>query len=54
MINVTGDTTKSIRESRSMDEEIYTSDGTRDIHKRPANKEKTGNWKACRFILGVL
>ncbi|KAL1543537.1 protein NRT1/ PTR FAMILY 8.1-like [Salvia divinorum] len=35
-----------------MDEDCtYTSDGTTDIYKKPANKEKTGNWKACRFIL---
>ncbi|KAK6125960.1 hypothetical protein DH2020_040268 [Rehmannia glutinosa] len=33
------------------DEDIYTRDGTVDIRKKPANKEKTGNWKACRFIL---
>lgn len=32
---------------------LYTEDGTIDIHKRPANKKKTGNWKACRFILGI-
>ncbi|XVF54690.1 hypothetical protein PTKIN_Ptkin05aG0201200 [Pterospermum kingtungense] len=31
---------------------IYTNDGTVDIHKNPANKNTTGNWKACRFILG--
>ncbi|KAL1368585.1 hypothetical protein HN51_022737 [Arachis hypogaea] len=31
---------------------VYTDDGTLDIHKRPANKKKTGKWKACRFILG--
>lgn len=31
----------------------YTEDGTIDIHKKPANKKKTGNWKACRFILGI-
>ncbi|XP_004506790.1 protein NRT1/ PTR FAMILY 8.1 [Cicer arietinum] len=30
----------------------YTEDGTIDIHKKPANKKKTGNWKACSFILG--
>ncbi|KAL2509883.1 Protein NRT1/PTR FAMILY 8.1 [Forsythia ovata] len=34
------------------DENIYTNDGTVDIHKNPADKTKTGNWKACRFILG--
>ncbi|KAL2484805.1 Protein NRT1/PTR FAMILY 8.1 [Abeliophyllum distichum] len=33
------------------DENIYTNDGTVDIHKNPADKTKTGNWKACRFIL---
>lgn len=32
---------------------LYTEDGTIDIHKNPANKKKTGNWKACRFILGI-
>lgn len=35
------------------EEDIYTKDGTVDIHKNPANKNKTGNWKACRFILGM-
>ncbi|KAL6528624.1 hypothetical protein OROMI_029269 [Orobanche minor] len=36
-----------------MEEEdsIYTRDGTVNIHNKPANKQKTGNWKACRFIL---
>lgn len=33
-------------------DDIYTKDGTVDIHKNPANKKETGNWKACRFILG--
>ena len=32
--------------------DVYTEDGTVDIHKNPANKKTTGNWKACRFILG--
>lgn len=36
------------------DKDIYTQDGTLDIHKKPANKNKTGTWKACRFILGIL
>lgn len=36
------------------EEDIYTKDGTVDIHKKPANKKKTGNWKACRFILGMV
>lgn len=36
-----------------MDESgIYVNDGTVDFKKKPANKEKTGRWKACRFILG--
>ncbi|KAL5740444.1 hypothetical protein ACOSQ2_029624 [Xanthoceras sorbifolium] len=34
------------------EEDLYTNDGTVDIHKNPANKRKTGKWKACRFILG--
>ncbi|ESQ40100.1 hypothetical protein EUTSA_v10013125mg [Eutrema salsugineum] len=33
--------------------DMFTQDGTLDIHKKPANKEKTGTWKACRFILGT-
>ncbi|CAI0424351.1 unnamed protein product [Linum tenue] len=33
-------------------EDNYTKDGTVDIHGKPANKLETGNWKACRFILG--
>lgn len=36
------------------DMDIYTQDGTLDIHKKPANKKKTGTWKACRFILGMV
>ncbi|TKY63451.1 NRT1/ PTR FAMILY 8.1 [Spatholobus suberectus] len=31
---------------------LHTEDGTVDIYKKPAHKKKTGNWKACRFILG--
>ncbi|CAN1853586.1 Protein NRT1/ PTR FAMILY 8.1 [Linum perenne] len=39
--------------AQNMDlDDNYTSDGTVDIHGKPANKLKTGNWKACRFILG--
>lgn len=34
-------------------DDLYTEDGTIDIRKRPANKKKTGNWKACSFILGI-
>lgn len=35
------------------EDDIYTNDGTLDIHKKPAIKKKTGNWKACSFILGT-
>lgn len=35
------------------DDDIYTKDGTVDYLKNPANKRKTGTWKACGFILGV-
>uniref|UniRef100_A0A5B6Z0I1 Putative Peptide transporter 1 isoform 1 n=1 Tax=Davidia involucrata TaxID=16924 RepID=A0A5B6Z0I1_DAVIN len=34
------------------EDDIYTNDGTVDFHNNPAIKEKTGNWRACRFILG--
>ncbi|KAK7339835.1 hypothetical protein VNO77_20521 [Canavalia gladiata] len=33
-------------------DDIYTQDGTINISGKPANKKKTGNWKACYFILG--
>ncbi|KZV41611.1 hypothetical protein F511_15380 [Dorcoceras hygrometricum] len=32
--------------------ENYTKDGTLDYKNNPANKKKTGTWKACPFILG--
>ncbi|ERN09688.1 protein NRT1/ PTR FAMILY 8.1 [Amborella trichopoda] len=34
------------------DPAIYTQDGTVDHTGKPAIKDKTGNWKACPFILG--
>ncbi|KAF7825569.1 protein NRT1/ PTR FAMILY 8.1-like [Senna tora] len=34
------------------EDDIYVKDGTVDINKNPANKKKSGKWKACRFILG--
>ncbi|XP_034693343.1 protein NRT1/ PTR FAMILY 8.1-like [Vitis riparia] len=34
------------------EDDMYTKDGTMNIHNKPANKKKTGQWKACRFILG--
>ncbi|KAF7833745.1 protein NRT1/ PTR FAMILY 8.1-like [Senna tora] len=34
------------------EDDVYTKDGTVDHHGNPANKLKTGTWKACPFILG--
>ncbi|KAK4412418.1 protein NRT1/ PTR FAMILY 8.1 [Sesamum alatum] len=34
------------------EEDNYTKDGTLDYRNNPANKKKTGTWKACPFILG--
>ncbi|XP_031113776.1 protein NRT1/ PTR FAMILY 8.2-like [Ipomoea triloba] len=34
------------------EDDVYTKDGTLDYRNRPANKKKTGTWKACPFILG--
>ncbi|KAI9117777.1 hypothetical protein K1719_011192 [Acacia pycnantha] len=34
------------------EEEVYSKDGTVDFRGNPANKKKTGTWKACPFILG--
>ncbi|XP_048140007.1 protein NRT1/ PTR FAMILY 8.1-like [Rhodamnia argentea] len=34
------------------EEDVYTNDGTVDYKGDPANKKKTGTWKACPFILG--
>ncbi|KAJ4771177.1 peptide transporter 5 [Rhynchospora pubera] len=31
----------------------YTGDGSVDLKGRPILKHKTGNWKACFFILGT-
>lgn len=35
------------------EEDIYTKDGTVDYRNNPANKNTTGTWKACPFILGI-
>lgn len=35
------------------DDDIYTNDGTVDIHNKPAIKKETGNWRACKFVLGT-
>lgn len=37
--------------SVNLDDE-YTQDGSVDIHGKPSVKNKSGNWKACPFILG--
>lgn len=34
------------------DDNIYTNDGTVDFCGNPANRKKTGTWKACPYILG--
>ncbi|XP_020236077.1 protein NRT1/ PTR FAMILY 8.1 [Cajanus cajan] len=34
------------------EDDIYTEDGTVTVSGKPAIKKKTGNWKACYFILG--
>ena len=34
-------------------EDCLVKDGTLDLHGNPADKKKTGNWKACIFILGM-
>ncbi|GKA26757.1 NRT1/ PTR family 8.2-like protein [Tanacetum coccineum] len=43
--------TCNLLESKQEDD-IYTEDGTLDYLSNPANKKKTGTWKACGFILG--
>lgn len=35
-------------------DDVFTKDETTNITKAPANKEKTGTWKACFFILGII
>ncbi|KAJ4725639.1 protein NRT1/ PTR FAMILY 8.1-like [Melia azedarach] len=34
------------------EDDTYTKDGTVDYRGNPANKKKTGTWRACPFILG--
>ncbi|CAN4101026.1 unnamed protein product [Withania somnifera] len=34
------------------EEDLYTKDGTVDYRNNPANKNQTGTWKTCPFILG--
>jgi len=35
----------------NIQEDIYTKDGTVDYNGKPAVRRKTGNWKACPYIL---
>lgn len=34
------------------EDDVYTKDGTVDYRGNPANKNITGTWRACPFILG--
>lgn len=36
-----------------LEDDNLTKDGTVDCRGNPANKKKTGTWKACPFILGI-
>ncbi|KAL9993725.1 putative bacterial ABC-type protein transporter [Helianthus debilis subsp. tardiflorus] len=40
-------------ETKGEDSLLYTKDGTVDYLNNPANKLKTGNWKACFFIVAT-
>ncbi|KAG2276453.1 hypothetical protein Bca52824_059008 [Brassica carinata] len=40
------------RFSSTLEVKLYAEDGSVDIHGNPPLKQKTGNWKACPFILG--
>ncbi|XP_022037333.1 protein NRT1/ PTR FAMILY 8.2 isoform X3 [Helianthus annuus] len=40
-------------ETKGEDSVLYTKDGTVDYLNNPANKLKTGNWKACFFIVAT-
>ncbi|KAK7836782.1 protein nrt1/ ptr family 8.1 [Quercus suber] len=41
-----------ITKNSMAEDDIYTQDGTVDVKGNPAERRKTGHWKACRFILG--
>ena len=36
------------------EDDVYTKDGTLDYKNNPANKNTTGTWKACPYILGTI
>ncbi|KAL2486370.1 Protein NRT1/PTR FAMILY 8.1 [Abeliophyllum distichum] len=46
------DTESSMQPLAIEDNDNFTKDGTVDYRNKPADKKKTGNWKACPFILG--
>ena len=37
-----------------MEAKDYTQDGTVDLHGQPVLASKTGKWKACAFLVGIL
>lgn len=41
-------------QNEGTERQYYTGDGSIDIRGRPVLKTKTGKWKACSFILGML
>ena len=45
-------TVPAVKEHDLEGEREVTLDGSVDIHGNPAVRSKTGNWKACPFILG--
>ncbi|XP_052187556.1 protein NRT1/ PTR FAMILY 8.1-like [Diospyros lotus] len=44
--------THQLVEKTMVENDFYTKDGTVDYRGNPANKKKTGTWKACPYILG--
>ena len=44
---------KKFLKNMGEDDDKYTKDGTVDYHGNPADRSKTGTWKACPFILGI-
>ncbi|KAF7121291.1 hypothetical protein RHSIM_Rhsim13G0072800 [Rhododendron simsii] len=54
MNSIDGENTMENEEDNyTKDEDNYTKDGTVDYRGNPANKKKTGTWKACPYILGI-
>lgn len=40
-------------ETPVVEDDLYTQDGTVDLHDNPVLKKNTGSWKACPYILGI-